>query len=143
MLESPAVCDLATEQIRDGVRALRLDLRDCAMMDSTFSGTLLALKRQIERVSGTLVLVSPSPRVLELLDLMGVRDFYDVESAERSDGEWTVVAPTQPKAERLQRTVLAAHAELARLPGTAGDAFRSVVDELRRPPPSSGDRHLH
>jgi anti-anti-sigma factor len=134
MMESPAVSELATEQLSRNVRALRIDLRACTTMDSTFSGTLLALKRQLDKVGGKLTLVSPSARVLELLEQMGLADFYDVEVANRVpvDGPWRVIAPAQPRAEQLRQLVVDAHDELARLPGPAARAFRTVVEELRK-----------
>ncbi len=132
MMESPAVSDLAAERIARGARAVRIDLRDCTTMDSTFSGMLLALKRRLERVAGTLTLVSPSTRVAELLQEMGVDDFYAVETADRIDGPWGPVVTGRAKSEKLTRVVIEAHDELAQLPGDAGRTFRTVVDELRR-----------
>ena len=84
MLESPAVRETASERLAaHGPCALRIDLRDCTTMDSTFSGTLLSLKRQVDKIGGTLTLVSPSEKVLELLRQMGLEDFYNVDVADR------------------------------------------------------------
>jgi anti-anti-sigma factor len=132
MMESTAVSDLSGEQIAHGVRTVRIDLRDCTTMDSTFTGMLLALKRQLESAGGELKLVSPSDRVREELEQMGVDDFYTVERADRDDGPWSVVVPSRARTERLKKIVIEAHDELAQLPGPAGRAFRSVADELRR-----------
>ena len=144
MTESPAVSDLITDRVGNGIRAVRIDLRDCAMMDSTFSGTLLAMKRQLDKIGGSLTLVSPSEHVLELLGEMGCEDFYDVETADRIDGDWIVVAPVAVRMEKLQRSILEAHDELAQLPGPAGTVFRTVVDELRRTPvPSAKPPTMH
>jgi anti-anti-sigma factor len=130
--ETPAVSELASERINEGrIRGVRIDLRDCTMMDSTFSGTLLALKRQLEASGGTLTLVSPSSKVLEMLSQMGLDDFYDVEISERPDGDWKDVAKAPLQLERLQRLILDAHDELVRVP-EAEHTFRDVVDELRR-----------
>lgn len=135
MVESPAVSELATERVSHGARTIRIDLRDCTTMDSTFTGTLLSLLRQLEKVGGKLTLVSPSVRVVELLQQMGLEDFYEIETSERIDGgSWNVVGPLQPsRPEKLERLILDAHDELARLPGSTGRTFRVVVDELRRP----------
>lgn len=135
MMESTAVSDVASERIARGARTMRIDLRDCTMMDSTFTGMLLALKRQVEAAGGELKLVSPSDRVREVLEQMGVEDFYEVERAERDDGPWSIVTPGRARSDRLKRIVIEAHDELAQLPGPAGRAFRSVVDELRREEP--------
>jgi anti-sigma B factor antagonist len=132
MVESPAVHETASERMSRGVRVVRFDLRDCAVMDSTFSGTLLALKRELEAVGGTLTLVSPSPKVVELLGQMGLEGFYDVVLAERVRGPWEEITPAPPSVARLRSFVAGAHDELVRLPGRPGEIFRDVARELRR-----------
>jgi len=132
MMESPAVEEAVTEGLLDGVHDLRIDLRDCTAMDSTFSGTLLCLKRQLDKVGGTVTLVSPSPKVLELLGQMGLEDFYAIDVADRADAAWRKITPAHAELEDLKRAVLHAHDELARRPGPASSAFREVVEELRR-----------
>jgi anti-anti-sigma factor len=134
MMESPAVASLANERIASGVRAVRIDLRDCTTMDSTFSGTLLALERQLGRLGGSLTLVSPSERVVELLEQMGVDDFYAIELSERGDGPWVVAPLARPRTTILERVVFDAHDELSHLPIPQADAFRAVCDELCRTP---------
>lgn len=132
ILESPAVQATASERMSRGVRAVRIDLRDCAAMDSTFSGTLLALKRELEGLGGTLTLVSPSPKVVEILRQMGLEDFYDVDVAERAAGPCREISLAPPKVATLRRLIADAHDELARMPGPHADSFRAVADELRR-----------
>jgi anti-sigma B factor antagonist len=132
MLESPAVDETARDQLARGVRSVRIDLRSCTMMDSTFSGTLLSLKRQLENAGGSLTLVSPSRRVLDLLAKMGLEDFYAIDTASRPDGPWTLIGQARPRPEILQRRIVAAHDELARTPGAAKLGFDRVAEELRR-----------
>lgn len=136
MMESPAVQESASEQLARGARTVRIDLRDCTTMDSTFSGTLLALKRQLDALGGTLTLVSPSLKVCELLEQMGLEDFYAIDVADRIDGAWNEIDVTaQPRVEKLRRLVVDAHDELARVPGRAAHAFHAVAEELRRSEP--------
>lgn len=134
MTESPAVKETASERLARGVREVRIDLRDCTMIDSTFSGTLLALERMLVRVGGTLTLVSPSPKVVELLHQMGIEDFYRIERTERPEHRdgWVPIAPVGRGIEKLRRAVIDAHDELARVPGPQAETFRGVADELRR-----------
>lgn len=134
MTESPAVSAAAAEGLRRGARSLRLDLRGCTAIDSTFSGTLLSLQRQLEDAGGKLTLVSPSAKVLDLLEKMGLDDFYTIEISAPLDAgaAWTEVPLARPSTERLSRMVLDAHDQLASLPGPAGSVFRTVVDEMRR-----------
>jgi anti-sigma B factor antagonist len=132
MLEGATVEQTATEHFAHGTRVLSVDLRDCTMMDSTFSGTLLSLRRQLEKVGGELILVSPSAAVLEVLRLMGLETFYAIDVAERASGPWQPVTPVRREAEELKRLVLESHELLAEVPGPARHEFRSVVEELRR-----------
>src|SRR5262249_12764859 len=85
MMESPTVHAAVTKQLTRGVRTVHLDLRDCTLMDSTFSGTLLSLKRLLDKLGGTMSLVSPSTKVVELLGQMGLEGFYTIESAPRAE----------------------------------------------------------
>lgn len=135
MAESPVVQELANARIRSGTRMVRIDLRDCTAMDSTFSGMLLVLKRVVEASSGELVLVAPSRKVIEVLRQMGIEDFYATDFAERppaTHAAWREVAVPLPELETLQRVVLESHEELSLVPGPAAEAFREVVRELRR-----------
>ncbi|MBX3192771.1 MAG: STAS domain-containing protein [Labilithrix sp.] len=132
MLESRAVQETASAAIARGVRRVRFDLRDCTTMDSTFSGTLLALARRASASGGDLALVSPSSRARELLGQMGLDDFYAIELAPRAKGETRDLEPSWPKPEELGRLILEAHEELAGVPGPAAEVFRPVVDALRR-----------
>lgn len=134
MVESPVVQELAHARIRAGARVVRIDLRECTAMDSTFTGMLLVLKRVLEASAGELVLVAPSRKVMDVLGQMGLDDFYAIDSAERPPAThaWREVAVPRPEVETLQRMVLESHEELSRVPGPAAEAFRDVVRELRR-----------
>jgi anti-anti-sigma factor len=131
MTESPAVHTTATEKLTHGVDSIRFDLRDCSAMDSTFSGTLLSLKRQLGEQGGTLTLVSPSDRVVELLREMGLEDFYAIEYTPPSTAAFEELRPAPLAAEALRNRILDAHEELARAPGPARK-FGQVVEELRK-----------
>ncbi len=135
MVEAPTVERTAIERVEQGARVIRMDLRDCEVLDSTFSGTLLGLKRRLDAIGGELVLVSPSPCVLEVLRLMGLEDFYSIDVAERVGGPWQPVTIVRPETDDLKRLILESHQLLSDVPGPAGNEFRSVVEELRRPSP--------
>jgi anti-anti-sigma factor len=131
MAQSPAVHATATKEVASGLRSLRIDLRNCTTIDSTFSGTLLAMKRDLDRVGGALTLVSPSACVQRLIHEMGLDDFYLVENAEHDRGPWTELATPKQGPRALRERILDAHEELARLP-IPGSAFRDVAEELRK-----------
>src|SRR4051812_38403735 len=76
----------AERLIASGTRMVRVDLRDCAYADSTFLGTLLGLKKTLDRQGGSLMLVMPSAACVKILDQMGLTEMLP---AETSDGELT------------------------------------------------------
>jgi len=139
MMESPAVQEAVALHLACGGRVVRLDLRDCTVMDSTFSGTLLSLKRELDPIGGELVLVSPSPRVLESLQDMGLEDFYGIASLERPSGPWREIGSValgerEGHERQLRRLILEAHDELARLPGPSSRGFGNVAAQLHEEP---------
>jgi anti-anti-sigma factor len=132
MMESPTIHELVTKHVAHGLRSLRIDLRDCSALDSTFLGTLLLLEGQLAAVDGTLTLVSPSASVLELLRRMGLEDAYAIEVAPRARGPWLDLRLSSPDVERMTSIVIDAHEELARASVSRASDFQAVVDELRR-----------
>jgi anti-anti-sigma factor len=131
-MKSPAVRELVARHLSRGLRGLRVDLRDCTMMDSTFSGMLLSIEHQLAALDGTLTLISPSGRVLELLRGMGLDELYAIEVAPRPNGPWVQVSPRSTDIDELTSLVLESHEELAHASVSNGPAFRAVVEELRR-----------
>src|SRR5436305_12510514 len=83
MHHSPAVRRYAEQNLTVGTTALSVDLRRCSHMDSTFLGTLLFLKRLVERCDeGTFALISPSPQCRQLLREMGLEKIFAVVDGE-------------------------------------------------------------
>jgi anti-anti-sigma factor len=115
VMESPAVRELVERHIEHGMRSLHVDLRDCTAIDSTFSGTLLALEHQLAARGGTLTLVSPAPTVQDLLRRMGLEDLYSVEFAPRILGPWAEI--------HLGPPTVVSHDELAHGGATNREAF--------------------
>jgi anti-anti-sigma regulatory factor len=119
---------LAEHSFADGVAVLRMDLRRCTYMDSTFLGTLLYLKRVIDRRGqGQLALISPSCQCRQLLQQMGLENVYLVIEEEPPDGPWTVLPTDTVDANGLRHNVVEAHQELATLHGQVGATFREVA----------------
>jgi anti-anti-sigma factor len=128
-----------TEEILgDQVTGVRVDLRRCTYMDSTFLGTLLFIKRATERLKGgEFALVSPSPECCQLLQQMGLRNFYPTVTADEIEAlAWKELATDLDDPDGFRRNVIQAHRELALLPGKPGEAFREVMSVLEK---QSGD----
>ncbi|HJY82173.1 MAG TPA: STAS domain-containing protein [Candidatus Binatia bacterium] len=132
MHHSPAVRRYAEQCFTGGTTALSVDLRRCTHMDSTFLGTLLFLKRLIERrEEGTLALISPSPQCRRLLQQMGLEKIFAVVDAEEgAPNIWTELKSGPEDLTAFKRNVVQAHQELGRLEGPAGETFRTLATEL-------------
>jgi anti-anti-sigma regulatory factor len=128
MPQSLPIRRLAERCFADGVAVLRMDLRRCTYMDSTFLGTLLFLKRAIDRRGqGQFALISPSCQCRQLLQQMGLENVYLVIEEEPRDGPWMALPAGEVDANGCRHNVVEAHQELATLHGQAGAIFREVA----------------
>ena len=134
MRQSLCVRRCAEQALARGVQDLRVDLRRCSYMDSTFLGTLLCLQRAAQRLEGRrFTLVSPSPDCCRLLRQLGVDDFFATEVRDDPAPEdWAELTAERDSACAFNQNVLQAHEELANLGGTAGQVFGPVARQLRR-----------
>jgi anti-anti-sigma factor len=129
MVQSQPLRRVAEQSLAEGSRAFRIDLRHCTHMDSTFLGTLLFLKRTVDRRDhGDLALVCPSSKCAAILDQMGLVGVFPVTTAEEPPAVACAELPGDLQdAGAFKRNVLQAHQELASLPGPVGDQFRAVM----------------
>ncbi|MBI1918336.1 MAG: STAS domain-containing protein [Planctomycetes bacterium] len=124
----------AEEALAAGAANLRVDLRRCTHMDSTFIGTLLQLKRLAEKEKrGSLVLLSPSTQCGQILRQMGLERILVVESAVEEVGPWTELGGEEDET-AFKCNAVEAHQELATLEGPVGETFRRVVRCLMQDP---------
>jgi len=132
MQHSPAVRQFADQCLTGGTTALSVDLRRCTHMDSTFLGTLLFLKRLVERrEGGRFTLISPSPRCRQLLQQMGLEKIFPVVDREELPASAWIALPDGPEDMLVfKRNVVQAHQELGQLEGPAGETFRELADQL-------------
>jgi anti-anti-sigma factor len=136
MNQSMPVRRLADSMLGDAGVTLRVDLRHCTYMDSTFLGTLLYLRRtSLHHGGGDLVLISPSPQCCRLLQQMGVAECLPSLIAEEPDASaWTELPCHAEDIDTFNRNVVQAHEELANLEGDAEKAFRPVAQCLGKNP---------
>ena len=129
MAQSLPLRRFAEQRLAAGADSLRVDLRDCAYMDSTFLGTLLCLKGAAERRGrGDFALVEPSPPCSRLLRQMGLDEVFPVVAGDVPAGTaWADLPGAAEDVPALKGNVEQAHRELARLDGPAAEAFRAVV----------------
>ena len=145
----PAVTGYIQRSLAGGVKAVRLDLSRCTYMDSTFIGTMLALKRTAAAARAALHLVSPSPECFKLLAQMGMDHFFPIvhdgydgrnggspgPSGRGPDADpvpWKELEPDSGQAEAMQSNAVQAHQELANLPGPAGKQFQPLAAQMAK-----------
>lgn len=113
--------------LSNGVKRLCVDLRDCTHLDSTFLGTLLALRARAENSAANLILQSPSQACSRILLQAGLSEHFTQEEAPECPGPWIELPAGTDDVAGLKRNVIEAHQELAALPGPAGEQFRAVI----------------
>jgi len=132
MHHSPSVRRFAEQSLAGGMMALYVDLRHCTHMDSTFLGTLLFLKRLVERrEEGKFALLSPSPQCRRLLQQMGLDKVFAITNMEEpATSVWTDLQSEPTDITTFKRNVVQAHQELGRLEGPTGETFRELASGL-------------
>lgn len=121
---------LCAERLLDaGVTQVKVDLRDCTYMDSTFLGTLLTIKKKLDaKKAGPLVLVAPSTSCVRIIQEMGLGEFIpDSQDPFDAAAPWQELKLDNADAGSFRRNVTQAHEELAALPGQAGEQFQAVL----------------
>jgi anti-anti-sigma factor len=129
MKQSLSFRKAAEQCLSNGAQVLRVDLRCCTFMDSTFIGTLMFLKRQVHRHKhGDFALVSPSAECCRLFQQMGLDGVFPIVPPTGDTAPcWTELKSGAEDMNAFKRNVIDAHEELARLEGPAGEPFRAVM----------------
>lgn len=132
--QSLSVRRFAEQCLARRTTVLGVDLRHCTHMDSTFLGTLLFLKRAVDRQrQGKFVLISPSPQCRRLLQQMGLEEIFPIVIVEElATRAWTELKSEPEDITAFKRNVVQAHQELAHLEGPAGETFRELAASLAR-----------
>ena len=98
--ESTGVWKAAVDELLErSVPVLVLDLSGIDGVDAAGIGTLLETKRQCEESGGKLVLLHPTDRMRQLLDLCGLTELFHLAGADQpkeTDQPKAAVSPTQP-----------------------------------------------
>jgi anti-sigma B factor antagonist len=126
---------LLNELLQKGYNYFVLDLTECVLMDSTFLGVLagVGLKTNVPQgngTTGTLELFNPSPRIIELLDNLGVLHLFRVVQGDLKLPEKTAPrdhTPSTPDREEVTRTCLEAHHTLMDIHPDNVSRFKDVA----------------
>jgi anti-sigma B factor antagonist len=137
-LNSGSLKEFAQEMVNRGYREFVVDLQNCAMMDSTFMGTLAAVALRLRELGkGHLHVVHCGDRSRELLSGLGLDQIFDI----RSNG---AVAPdcekvkeneldaAEAKKKERTETMLEAHEALCQAAPENLSRFKDVLEYLKQ-----------
>ena len=138
-LNSGSLKEFAQEMVNRGYREFVIDLEHCAMMDSTFMGTMAAVALRLRELGqGHFHVVHAGERSRELLCGLGLDQIFDI----RSNG--AAAAPeceavnenardgaNSEKRERTE-TMLQAHEALCQAAPENLSRFKDVLDYLKQ-----------
>lgn len=129
---APAARRFVEDCLSQGAPEVQLDLADCSHIDSTFLGTLLALKRLADRRRPPcrLTVRGLSLPCRQVLRQAGLDQLFPSAEGAPATCEWTPVPAQRGATGELQEQMVVAHQALAQLPGPAGEQFRPIAARL-------------
>jgi anti-sigma B factor antagonist len=138
-LNSGSVKEFTREMVNRGYREFVIDLDDCAMMDSTFMGTLAGVALRLKELGhGHLHVVHCGERSRELLTGLGLDQLFTIHAngsaapqCQRLQEEQKNGASANGKQEQ-QRQMLDAHQALCDAVPENFSKFKDVLDYLKQ-----------
>jgi anti-anti-sigma regulatory factor len=138
-LNSGNLKEFAQEMVNRGYREFIFDLEHCAMMDSTFMGTMAAVALRLKELGqGHLRVVHCGERSLQLLSGLGLDQIFEIHSNGATAPECKEMrdkaardANGIQKKERAE-TMLEAHEALCEAAPENVSRFKDVLDYLRQ-----------
>src|SRR5438309_4547248 len=138
-LNSGNLKEFARAMLDHGYREFVMDLADCAMMDSTFMGTMASVALRLKELGrGHLHIVHCGNRSQQLLSGLGLDQIFDIHTDGTSPPECgalertpAVRSPGDRKQEQTE-TMLEAHEALCEAAPENLFRFKDVLDFLRQ-----------
>lgn len=138
-LNSGNLKEFAQEMVNRGYREFVIDLQNCAMMDSTFMGTMAGVALRLKELGhGHLHVVHCGNRSRELLSGLGLDQIFSIHSngstAPDCESLGAPAAPTvsdETKKEQA-KTMLEAHEALCEASPENFTRFKDVLDYLKQ-----------
>ena len=136
-LNSGSLKEFAQEMVNRGFREFVVDLEHCAMMDSTFMGTLAAVALRLRELGqGHLHVVHCGARSRDLLSGLGLDQIFDIHSNGAAAPECEEVKNHQDGAEAKKKettvTMLEAHQALCDAAPENLSRFKDVLEYLKQ-----------
>ena len=137
-LNSGNLKEFAQEMVNRGYREFIFDLEHCAMMDSTFMGTMAAVALRLKELGqGHLHVVHCGERSLQLLSGLGLDQIFDIRSNGATAPECQEMkesAHAGASGEKKERAemMLEAHEALCAAAPENLSRFKDVLDYLKQ-----------
>src|ERR1044072_125979 len=139
-LNSGNLKEFAREMLDRGYREFVVDLEDCAMMDSTFMGTMASVALRLKELGhGHLHIVHCGNRSQELLSGLGLDQIFDIRGTVSTPPECGALEPNPPavrspadRKKEQTETMLEAHEALCEAAPENILRFKDVLDFLRQ-----------
>ena len=137
-LNSGSLKEFAQEMVNRGYREFIVDLEHCAMMDSTFMGTMAAVALRLKELGqGHLHVVHCGDRSRQLLSGLGLDQIFEIRSNGATAPECEKMRQdAQDVAEREKKeraeTMLEAHEALCEAAPENVSRFKDVLDYLKQ-----------
>ena len=137
-LNSGSLKEFAQEMVNRGYREFVVDLENCAMMDSTFMGTLAAVALRLRELGhGHLHVVHCGQRSLDLLSGLGLDQIFDIHSngavaPDCKEVKDESVDGANPRKKETTETMLKAHEALCEAAPENFSRFKDVLEYLKQ-----------
>jgi anti-anti-sigma regulatory factor len=138
-LNSGNLKEFAQEMVTRGYREFVIDLQNCAMMDSTFMGTMAGVALRLKELGhGHLRVVHCGNRSLELLSGLGLDQIFSISSNGTNAPECQSLVDTESgqvpddSKEEQAQTMLDAHEALCQAAPENFLRFKDVLDYLKQ-----------
>ena len=138
-LNSGNLKEFAREMLDRGYREFVVDLADCAMMDSTFMGTMASVALRLKELGrGHLHIVHCGNRSQDLLSGLGLDQIFDIHTNGARAPECGALEPApagnspEPRKQEQAETMLEAHEALCEASPENLFRFKDVLDFLRQ-----------
>ena len=131
-LESGSLKEFGREMVNRGYREFVFDLQDCAMMDSTFMGTMAGMALRLKELGqGHLRVIHCGARSRDLLSGLGLDQIFEIQANGANAPECEELAKTETKREQAA-TMLEAHEALCEARPENLTRFKDVLEYLKQ-----------
>jgi anti-anti-sigma regulatory factor len=129
---------LISQLLQQGCSYFVLDLAECVLMDSTFLGVLAGFGLKLSAGNGDqgkhgIELLNPSPRIIELLDTLGVLHLFKVTQGSvqlPEQAEHRTHTPANPTKAEVTHACIEAHQILMDISPANAAKFKDVTQFL-------------